>query len=334
MEVARELKSASRDTRDYYADDGGEIDETFMMEEVEIDTSTDLRPTDGPPGPSNHENRFSNPRASAYSESAQQGICPTVEIDTVTDLRPTHDPPGSPNHADSFANPHASRSSESDQKAQRRLSPNDNISATSSLHTKEAVTDHYGVDTHHLRPPTISPSPTPSSNLIATPNNDFPRASFADAHRYFIVEGNWRYLFGTAFSWSVLDFAFYGLGFSSPAIVRNIWSGANAPQESVYQSLLDNGTHSLVLVSIGTMLGAGIMIKAIKHWSPKSIQLWGFVALGILFLVIGSAFTKLLSSSFEGILIVLYAICQFSFNLGPNSTTFIVSLHSRVKVGS
>lgn len=66
------------------------------------------------------------------------------------------------------------------------------------------------------------------------------------------------------------------------------------------------------------------MIKAIKYASPKVIQFWGFMVLFVLFIVTGSAWTKLLDTSRSG-LIVLYVLSHIAFNLGPNVTTFIVS---------
>lgn len=92
----------------------------------------------------------------------------------------------------------------------------------------------------------------------------------------------------------------------------------------MYQHLLDNTTQSLVLVSIGTMVGSILIIKAIKYWSSKAIQFYGFISLTILFITIGGAFSKLLDSDYKGIIIMLYVLCQLSFNLGPNTTTFII----------
>jgi MFS transporter, PHS family, inorganic phosphate transporter len=72
------------------------------------------------------------------------------------------------------------------------------------------------------------------------------------------------------------------------------------------------------------MVGSLIIIKAIKYWSSKAIQFYGFIALAVLFLVIGGAFTKLLDSDYKGIIIMIYVLCQLFFNLGPNTTTFII----------
>ncbi|KAH7073141.1 major facilitator superfamily domain-containing protein [Paraphoma chrysanthemicola] len=156
-----------------------------------------------------------------------------------------------------------------------------------------------------------------------------PLASWSDARSFFITEGNWQYLLGVSLAWLFLDFAFYGLGLSSPQIVSHIWEEPNIDDKtrprfpSVYQSLRDNSLHTLVMVSIGTITGGLLMIKIVKHVSPKVIQFWGFLVLFVLFIVTGSAWTKLLESSRSG-LIVLYVLSHIAFNLGPNVTTFII----------
>ena len=157
-----------------------------------------------------------------------------------------------------------------------------------------------------------------------------PLASWADAKDFFITQGNWQPLLGTSLSWLFLDFAFYGLGLSSPEIVRHIWKNpaedgtGSVSAPSVFESLRDNSLHTLIMVSIGAVIGGAAMIKIIRYASPKVIQFWGFLVLFLLFIVTGSAWTKLLDVSRSG-LIVLYVLSQIAFNLGPNVTTFIVS---------
>lgn len=119
-------------------------------------------------------------------------------------------------------------------------------------------------------------------------------------------------------------FIVYGLGLSSPQIVSHIWAEPDAENsQSVYKTLRDNSLHTLVMVSIGTVTGGLLMIKIVKYVSPKVIQFWGFIVLFVLFIVTGSAWTKLLDSSRSG-LIVLYVLSHIAFNLGPNVTTFII----------
>ncbi|KAI4608527.1 hypothetical protein J4E80_009151 [Alternaria sp. BMP 0032] len=171
----------------------------------------------------------------------------------------------------------------------------------------------------HLRPAAAPRGRLPPGDPDFVP----PLASWADAKQFFVAEKNWQYLLGTSLAWLFLDFAFYGLGLSSPEIVSHIWQGNNNSRSSVYQTLSDNSKHTLVMVSIGTVVGGLLMIKIVKHASPKVIQFWGFLVLFVLFIVTGSAWTNLLDSSRSG-LIVLYVLSHIAFNLGPNVTTFII----------
>jgi hypothetical protein len=124
----------------------------------------------------------------------------------------------------------------------------------------------------------------------------------------------------------------YGLGLSSPQIVNHIWDPPSTDplkknhMYTVYETLRNNSQRTLVMVSIGTITGGLLMIKIVKYVSPKVIQFWGFIALFVLFMVTGSAWTKLLDSGAQVGIIVLYVLSHIAFNLGPNVTTFIVSL--------
>lgn len=181
---------------------------------------------------------------------------------------------------------------------------------------------------HHQPHRTSQPVMLPVQLPPEDPNFVPPLASREDAKRFFIQEGNWIYLLGTSLSWLFLDFAFYGLGLSSPEIVRHIWQDPTKDRANVYSSLRDNSLHTLVMVSIGATIGCAAMIKVIKYASPKVIQFWGFIVLFILFIVTGSAWNKLLDgTSTRSGLIVLYVLSHIAFNLGPNVTTFIVRLH-------
>ncbi|KAH8731553.1 major facilitator superfamily domain-containing protein [Phaeosphaeriaceae sp. PMI808] len=156
-----------------------------------------------------------------------------------------------------------------------------------------------------------------------------PLASWQDAKTFFITEGNWQYLLGTSLAWLFLDFAFYGLGLSSPQIVSHVWEEPKFEDNgllklpSVYTALSDNSSHTLVMVSVGTVTGGLLMIKIVKHVSPKVIQFWGFFALFVLFLVTGSAWKQLMGPDRKGV-IILYVLSHIAFNLGPNVTTFII----------
>ncbi|KAF1961957.1 MFS general substrate transporter [Byssothecium circinans] len=198
-------------------------------------------------------------------------------------------------------------------------------SRRSSLCSEIALEEAVGDDSESERRPSSTHQRRTSQAIELAPgdlNYVPPLASWVDAKDFFITQGNWQYLLGTSLSWLCLDFAFYGLGLSSPEIVRHIWQDRDT-KSSVFLALRDNSIHTLIMVSIGATIGGALMIKVIKYASPKVIQFWGFLILFVLFIVTGSAWTKLLDASRSG-LIVLYVLSQIAFNLGPNVTTFII----------
>lgn len=65
----------------------------------------------------------------------------------------------------------------------------------------DSDSDHRPSDVH-LRPNAPAPQLPPGD-----PDFVPPLASWADAKRFFIAEGNWQYLLGTSLAWLFLDFA-------------------------------------------------------------------------------------------------------------------------------
>ncbi|CAI6334783.1 unnamed protein product [Periconia digitata] len=177
------------------------------------------------------------------------------------------------------------------------------------------------------RASSIYPIPAPRTVEVSPgdPNHVPPLASWADAKNFFIVEGNWQYLAGTSLSWLFLDFAFYGLGLSSPDILGLIRLDSTT---SISKLLFNNSVNALVLVSTGAIIGGALMIIVIRYVSPKKIQFWGFLVLFVLLIVTGAAWPKLIdpkqSPGRRRLLEFLYVLIQIAFNLGPNVTTFII----------
>ena len=184
-------------------------------------------------------------------------------------------------------------------------------------------------------PPSIPHEPPPADRDI--PDSVLPRlwwrslrlllgSDFAD---YLREQRNGMHLFGTMFSWFLLDFSFFGLSISSPKVVRNIWEAStpfNPDNKGVYDTLFDNAWRSMIVVSSGAIIGSVAMILLIRRWRPWTIQIVMFTVLGVLFLIVGGAFGSMLrDKQHHWALIPLYIICQFFFNMGPNATTFIVS---------
>jgi PHS family inorganic phosphate transporter-like MFS transporter len=144
-----------------------------------------------------------------------------------------------------------------------------------------------------------------------------PKASFKDfIHHY----GQWRngkILLGTAGSWFMLDVAFYGLNLNTTTVLGAIGYGGGA---TVYHILYNLAAGSCILVCAGAIPGYWCSVATVDTIGRKPVQLMGFIALTILFIVWGFDFKNLKPHAH----LAIYVLVQFFFNFGPNATTFIV----------
>lgn len=162
-----------------------------------------------------------------------------------------------------------------------------------------------------------------------------------ELYRFWIKEGNVKYLLGTSFTWFLLDFAFYGLGINNPRVIAQIWAStpvtnvtaaAQLPNWanpadldlSVYETLKQDGIRSIITISIGSLLGSIIIIKLINYVSRKAWLAWSFMSMAVLFAVAGGSYFVAANSNLHALTIVFYVLCQLIFNLGPNTLTFII----------
>ncbi|PIG85391.1 phosphate:H+ symporter [Aspergillus arachidicola] len=146
-----------------------------------------------------------------------------------------------------------------------------------------------------------------------------PKAGWSDFWSHFLKWKNGKVLLGTAGSWFFLDVAFYGLGLNNSIILTAIdWNGG----KNVYEYFYRNAVGNLILLCAGAIPGYWVSVATVDYLGRKPIQLMGFIVLTIVFIVIGFAYAPLKRSN-NGLL-ALNVIAQFSFNFGPNATTFIV----------
>jgi MFS transporter, PHS family, inorganic phosphate transporter len=90
--------------------------------------------------------------------------------------------------------------------------------------------------------------------------------------------------------------------------------------ETLYHKLYNNAVGMIILSVAGSLPGYWAAVFTIDTIGRKPLQVGGFLVLTILFCILGFAYHSLSAGS----LFALYIIAQFFFNLGPNSTTFIV----------
>jgi len=147
-----------------------------------------------------------------------------------------------------------------------------------------------------------------------------PKQSWQDFKAYFGKWENGKILLGTSLSWFFLDIAFYGIGLNNSSILKNIgYAKSSEPFTSLWNAAIGN----ILIAVLGTVPGYWFTVAFVDTWGRKPIQLMGFAVLTVLFLVLGVAYNQIIKAS-TALFIVIFTLCQFFQNFGPNTTTFIV----------
>lgn len=142
------------------------------------------------------------------------------------------------------------------------------------------------------------------------------QASRADLYKYLVTDGNWTDLFATAVNWMLLDFTFYLLGVNSSSFIPTMFGQGPVQQLPPYQLLTSNQRHIMESTSIGALIGSAMAVFAMHFFSRKRIQMWGFLILSGLFLVVGALYVTLPGTNAHVAIVVFYGICQLFYNLG------------------
>ncbi len=119
------------------------------------------------------------------------------------------------------------------------------------------------------------------------------------------------WLIGTAGSWALLDFAYYGNTISSPEVRKVI---------NPHGSLLHNTVLQLLIFVVFALPGYGLAIWLLDKSGRKRIQCLGFAMMAVTFLLIGlvpGATTTVAP------FVILFGTSYFFTEFGPNMTTFV-----------
>jgi len=133
---------------------------------------------------------------------------------------------------------------------------------------------------------------------------------------YFSVPRHALTLFGCAFSWFLVDVAFYGINLNQSIILADI---GYATGKTPYEYLLKNAEGNLIIAVAGYVPGYFITIALIEKLGRKWIQIQGFLVTALMFGILAGA-----TGLGSGARFALIVIAQLFFNFGPNATTFIV----------
>jgi MFS family permease len=119
------------------------------------------------------------------------------------------------------------------------------------------------------------------------------------------------WLIGTAGTWALLDFCYYGNSISTPEILALLNPKA---------SLLHNTLIQLAIFAVFAVPGYIVAILLLDKTGRRRIQWVGFFMMSLMFLLIGliPAVTQNAAP-----FILLYGISYFFTEFGPNTTTFV-----------
>lgn len=119
-------------------------------------------------------------------------------------------------------------------------------------------------------------------------------------------------LIGTAGSWFLFDYAYYGNTISTPLIMKHILP---------YSDILSSTAMSLIIFSVFAVPGYILSIMFMDKIGHKKLQLIGFIMLGISFALIGiiPGITNMIS-----MFLIIYGLSYFFSEFGPNTTTFVI----------
>ena len=120
-------------------------------------------------------------------------------------------------------------------------------------------------------------------------------------------------LIGTAGTWFVFDYAYYGNTISTPLIMQHI-----AP----HADLIASTAMSLLVFAVAAFPGYVLAILTVDRIGHKTLQIVGFLIMGLAFLLIGAAPAL---SSVLWLFLLVYGISYFFAEFGPNTTTFLLS---------
>lgn len=121
-----------------------------------------------------------------------------------------------------------------------------------------------------------------------------------------------RWLVGTAGSWFLFDYAYYGNSISMPLVLKGIEPHAGTLTDMAW---------SLIIFAVFALPGYVLAFSKIDKIGHRRLQIMGFVMMALSFFVIGI---------WHGVglhpvaFLVIFGISYFFSEFGPNTTTFVI----------
>lgn len=131
----------------------------------------------------------------------------------------------------------------------------------------------------------------------------------------------WRHLkilIGTCACWFLLDIAFYGINLNQNVVLSEIGFDGKTGS-TAWEKLYRLGVGNLIITGLGFVPGYYVTILTVEYIGRKPIQLMGFAFEALFLGILAGKFHALSHAAF----IVNFALLQFFFNFGANTTTYM-----------
>lgn len=208
---------------------------------------------------------------------------------------------------------------------------------------------------NHTAPSYRTNAPSNNMHLTSTSQQAMPiQFSKEDMHNYFIRDGNWAYLLGTAATWFFLDVSFYGMSLDNRGTLSTMWAttkptpiderlecwntplqGGNStvpqwaidglpvwstdathPCNTIYDVLIEQTKQYLLTVSLASIAGSACFVMFSNRIPRRQWLTASFLVLAGFFVVTGCVYYGVHQKDGAPATVVFVAICHFMFNFG------------------
>ncbi|TFL02662.1 major facilitator superfamily domain-containing protein [Pterulicium gracile] len=142
------------------------------------------------------------------------------------------------------------------------------------------------------------------------------KAHFREFIEYFSHWRNGKLLLATSMCWFLLDIAFYGINLNQNVVLQQI--GFDGKTGTPWEKMFNISTGNIIITVLGFVPGYYATIFTIEKLGRKWIQIQGFLLAALFLGILAGKFDTLSKPAF----IVCFALLQFFFNFGANSTTY------------
>ncbi|HEY0754594.1 MAG TPA: MFS transporter [Ktedonobacteraceae bacterium] len=125
-------------------------------------------------------------------------------------------------------------------------------------------------------------------------------------------------LIGTAGTWFLFDYAYYGNTLSTPLIIKAVAQNAVAPDTLLLTSLY----WTLIIFLVAAVPGYVLAFTTVDRIGRKRLQIIGFLCMGLTFLAMG-----VIPGVTQTVVpfLLLFGLSYFFAEFGPNTTTFMLA---------